>query len=98
MPADKRIRHQRAAHRDLLDIWQYTRRTWNEDQADSYLIEIDRAIRGIAAGELIGTPHEYQYRKRRVKAHVIFYRENDSEIVIIRVLHVRMDVARHLPG
>lgn len=98
MPFGKRIRHQQAAHRDLLDIWQYTRRTWNEDQADSYLTEIDHVIREIAAGKLIGTPHEYRYRKRRVKAHVIFYRENDREVVVIRVLHVRMNVARHLPG
>lgn len=96
MPSGKRIRHQRAAHHDLFDIWRYSRLTWGADQADHYLAEIDRAMQAIALGELVGVPHEYRYRKRRVGAHVVYYRENDREIVIVRVLHSRMDVSRHL--
>ena len=97
MPTAKRLRHQSAAHRDLLDIWRYTSRTWDAEQADAYLTEIDRIMHAIAAGEIVGAHHEYAYRKRRVGAHVIFYRENDREVVIVRVLHSRMDAGRHLP-
>ena len=95
--AAKRLRHQQAAHRDLLDIWSYTSRAWDVEQADTYLTDIDQAMQEIAAGELIGSPHENFYRKRRVGAHVIFYREDDREVVIVRVLHVRMDSRHHLP-
>jgi toxin ParE1/3/4 len=96
MAAAKRLRHQVAAHRDLLDIWSYTRATWSEEQADAYLAEIDATFHGLCTGELAGTRHAYRLLKRRVRSHVIYYRDNGREIVVVRVLHGRMDAPRHL--
>ena len=36
------------------------------------------------------------YRKFPVGSHVLFFREVDSGIDIVRILHSRMDFARHL--
>jgi toxin ParE1/3/4 len=33
----------------------------------------------------------------RSGSHVIYYRKSDIDIDIIRILHQRMDVSRHLP-
>lgn len=35
------------------------------------------------------------YRKYHIGRHLIFYREADEGIVIIRILHDRMDVEAH---
>lgn len=55
-----------AAHADLEQIWDYTCERWDDDQAEEYVREIQRAI---ARGDLID---------------------------VVRVLHQRMDVDRHL--
>ena len=98
MATAKRLRHQRAARADLLEIWDYSKQVWGRKQADSYLTKIDLALRNIASGRARGSSYKGRYLKRRIDAHVIFYSETAKEIVIVRVLHGHMDFDRHLPG
>jgi toxin ParE1/3/4 len=37
------------------------------------------------------------YRKFPAGLHVVFFRASESRIVIVRILHRRMDFERHLP-
>ncbi len=87
------------ARADLRTIWLYTAETWNPDQADSYLLQIELVCEKLASGLLKGTTVQIarsDYLKYRVALHVVFYRLAPSEIEVIRVLHQRMDVPRHL--
>jgi toxin ParE1/3/4 len=36
------------------------------------------------------------YRSLLVEHHLLYYRINDDEVEIMRILHERMDAARHL--
>lgn len=87
-----------AAIGDLDRIWDYTARSWSPDQADAYVDEIHGACLGLTSGDHVSQPSDIRqgYRKLRVSAHVIWFRERGDRIEIVRILHVRMDVDRHL--
>jgi len=89
-----------AAQADLEQIWDYTRDRWGADQAEQYLRELQRAVEGVAANPQIGRQCDEirpGYRKVAAGSHTLFYRVNADDVVdVIRVLHQRMDVDRHL--
>ena len=89
-----------AAQADLEQIWNYTRDRWGVDQAEEYLRELQRAIERAAANPRIGRACDEirpGYRKLAAGSHVLFYRMNAEGIIdVVRVLHERMDVDRHL--
>lgn len=89
----------RKAAADLEAIWDYTARRWNEDQAERYLRLLQNGIQTLAADPLLGGSCEELragYRKLLVGTHVMFYRIDRDRIEIVRILHARMDFARHL--
>ena len=84
---------------DLGEIWDYTVETWGEEQAERYLRLIDQSFHKVAANPGLGRPCDAirkGYREYGVGRHLIFYRATDSGIDVVRVLHERMDVDRHL--
>jgi toxin ParE1/3/4 len=85
---------------DLNDIWIYTFHKWSQKQADRYYELIIGEIEFIADNFLIGKSAEQtrkNYRYIKVKSHLIFYRKGENEIVeIVRILHQRMDIKKHL--
>jgi toxin ParE1/3/4 len=87
-----------AAAADINGIWDYTAARWSPDQADSYTDDLRDACRALAAGLKTGRPVDVRagYLKHGVGSHVIYYRKADSGLVIVRVLHGRMDAGRHL--
>jgi toxin ParE1/3/4 len=86
------------AESDLEEIWLYTFKNWSLEQADRYQADIAAAFDELAARRKTGRRVDIRegYFKYAVGAHVIFYRPSDSGIDIIRVLHQRMEVSRHL--
>jgi toxin ParE1/3/4 len=86
------------AETDLEEIWLYSLRNWSLEQADRYHAVIVAAFDELAAGVKAGRRVDVRegYFKYAVGAHLIFYRPSDSGIEIIRILHQRMDVSRHL--
>lgn len=90
-----------AAQADLDEIWDYTAATWGEAQAVRYLEDLRDACRDLAQGSRQSRPVDVRagYRKCQVGKHVLFFQTADTgEIAIMRVLHQRMDVGRHLIG
>ena len=89
-----------AAQADLERIWDYTYERWNADQAEEYLRELQRAIERAAANRRIGRACDEirpGYRKLAAGSHMLFYRVTaEDDIDIVRVLHHRVDVDRHL--
>jgi len=87
------------AVQDLRLIAQYTEATWGRDQRNKYLTEIDDAFHLLAQQPHRGRSCENirsGYRKYPVGRHLIFYREDDVDIEIIRILHERMDIEAQL--
>lgn len=89
-----------AAQADLEQIWDYTHDRWGVDQAEDYLRELQRAINRIAANPWIGRACDEirpGYRKLAAGSHTLFYRVTAEDVIdVVRILHQRMDVDRHL--
>ena len=88
-----------AAQVDLSEIWDYTAEHWSEAQAERYTRGIQATCEGLSDGTLVGLSAEdirTGYRKIAVGSHVMYYREREGALEIVRILHRRMDVSRHL--
>lgn len=81
---------------DLSEIWNFTFTEWSEVQADFYYSMIIESCQGLANGRLTGKTYaEIQEGIFGLRAgqHVVFYKTSDKgEVVIIRILHGRMDL------
>jgi toxin ParE1/3/4 len=87
------------ARDDLSNIWDYTARQWGIEQAERYIRMIAAACEDIALRKLEGRPAEdirQGYRKWPVGSHVLYFRRERATVSIVRILHKRMDVTRHL--
>ncbi|MFD2839627.1 type II toxin-antitoxin system RelE/ParE family toxin [Populibacterium corticicola] len=88
-----------AAQHDLSSIWDYTEERWGIRQAELYIGDIRAAIERIADDAERGRPCDdirEGYRRYTVGRHIVFYKENANSVDVIRILHQRMDVTRHL--
>ena len=88
------------ARRDLAEIWDFTAVRWGPEQADRYVRTIMATIEEVAAGTRKGRPIDdvrAGYQRIRSGSHLIFFRPGPGgRIDVVRVLHQRMDVGRHL--
>ena len=83
---------------DIDGIWDYTAENWGLDQADQYTDDIRDVCHDLANGDKNGRNVDVSdgYLKYSVGKHFVFFRQLDSGIEVIRVLHQSMDVERHL--
>ncbi len=86
---------------DLANIWEYTVDMWSEQQADNYYNALINSCHKITENpRFYGTKYEeiadglLGYRSGR---HIIFYRIlTNGDILIIRILHQRMDLKHRM--
>ena len=84
---------------DLRSIGRYTQKKWGRDQRNQYLTKLDKSFETIASEPEIGLACDdirKGYRKYHVGRHLVFYRRTKDHILIIRILHDRMDIENHL--
>lgn len=84
---------------DIEHIWDYSAATWGIDQAESYIAGLQDTIYSIARWPEMGETYEHiaaDYRCFSYSRHLIFYRKLGETIEVVRILHERMDVDRHL--
>ncbi len=83
---------------DIDKIWDYTAEQWSVDQAELYTDELRDACLAIAQQIRVGsrTSIRSDTYKLRCSAHIIYYRTTPNCIEIIRILHGKQDVERHL--
>jgi len=88
-----------AAYNDLNDIWFYTFQKWSESQASKYFEALIQEI------ELISANPEKAKKMPKVRAdffyfralsHYVFFKQNESGIEVVRILHKMMDFSKHL--
>jgi toxin ParE1/3/4 len=87
------------AQTDLDDIWEYTIGRWGIRQAEIDIRLAKTATDAVAADPKVGRNCDDirpGYRKCPVGSHVLFYRATATAVVVVRILHRRMDVERHL--
>ena len=87
------------ARRDLDHIWSYTTERWGEAQAERYINDLRSTLERVAADPARGRPCEdirAGYFKIASGSHLVFYRVRTGGIEVVRILHQRMDVGRHL--
>lgn len=87
------------AERDLEQIWVHTVETWGEDQAVRYVAQVRSAIdllRSNPGLARIADDVRPGLRKFTVGSHVLYVRVGEGFLRLVRVLHARMDAARHL--
>ena len=94
----KEIRLSPAAQRDLDGIWDYSEEKWGSQKAQQYIEAIQGTLISIANGKRITRPVSVRegYFKCAVGSHIVFYRTDDALLDVVRILHQRMDVERHL--
>ncbi len=87
------------AKSDLEDIWNYTNKTWGPDQADTYIDTLHARFLWLTRNTSLWRQRDdvleglYSYYESR---HIILFRQYNKGIEIVRILHGRMDMQRHL--
>lgn len=87
------------AESDLENIWKYTSTTWGETQADQYLDQLESGMQHLISHPDLGVDYSHirsGYRRLRIEHHDLYYRVQEKEILVIRVLHEEMDAPKRL--
>lgn len=95
----RRLQFTPAAIEDLDSIWAYTVEQWGKAQAVRYVRDLQATCKALAEGRQSGRSAEdirTGYLKAACGAHILFYRVTAEALVVVRILHQRMDVEHHL--
>lgn len=88
------------AIKDLEEIWSYTKQKWSIEQADRYYNLLIDEIEYVSINPLSGRSIDYikeGYKTTKVKSHVVFYMQQEKEmILIVRILHQSMDIEKRM--
>lgn len=86
------------ADKDLEDIFDYTLDEFGFDQAERYLLELEKTFQNLLLNPQLGKKRDeikkglYSLPKDN---HIIFYRILHNHIKIIRVLHGSQDIPKY---
>jgi len=89
----------RRAEQDLIEIYTYSHREYGERQAASYILSFEQCFERLQANPALGRSIEHirsGYRRYNHRSHAVFFTHTLTGILIVRVLHQRMDPERHL--
>ena len=87
------------AETDLAGIADYTIESFGVEQARQYRDDLEACFRNLVRNPRLGRRVEWLapgLRRFEHRSHVVFYAEHEEGVLIIRVLHARMDPSRHL--
>ena len=89
----------RRAAADLDAVFEYTAARFGVEQARRYFDGLHACCEGLAENPGLGRNAESLapgLRRYEFRSHVVFYIGQSEGVVIVRVLHERMDAPRHL--
>lgn len=84
---------------DIDDILDYTYARFGAAQAESHYDSLRRCFQMLRENPAIGrlrTAVQPPLRSHHHRKHIVFYDILEDHILIVRVLHERMDIERHL--
>ena len=98
----KRLELTEIARGDLKSIRRYSGRTWGQDRTTEYMAALRDTMKRLVAGTVVSRSRDDLRPGLRMVAsgrHCIFFDADESRVLVVRVLHDRMDYGRHLePG
>lgn len=80
---------------DLLEVVRYTHEKWGSAQAQRYREELELALQHLSLTPDVGRKRDAiapGLRSFPVAQHVAFYIQRKDKILVLRILHPRMDV------
>lgn len=96
----KRYRLTQKAEQDIRKIWNYSADEWGEVQADKYLYGLEEKLDQICdSPDTIGVKRDSLksgYMSSLYEKHIIFFKKAENSIIVIRVLHQRMDISARI--
>ena len=99
MTSSRKLRYTAEARRDLRSILRYTLNTWAERRRDVYAERLTAALDELTRFPDLGRSRDEigtGLRSFPIGEHVAYYRSDAEFVTIIRLLHRKMDAARHL--
>lgn len=84
---------------DLKGILDYTRGRWGSEQADKYVLQIERCLHDLVSGRRSGKQFGDSSRVIQVfrcEHHYIFYAVQDDQLGVLAILHEAMDLLARL--
>ena len=87
------------ARQDFIDILRYTGATWGEKQLAVYRDKIDEALQQLGRNPSLGHHRPdlpETHRAYLVGSHIVIYRDQETRIAVVRILHQRMCLAQHV--
>jgi toxin ParE1/3/4 len=95
----RRLDFTEIARADLKSIRRYSQKVWGPDRTVQYLAGLRDTIKGLVTGTVVSRNRD-DLRPRLQMAtwgrHCVFFEADQSRILVVRVLHDRMDYQRHL--
>jgi toxin ParE1/3/4 len=95
----KRLALTEIARADLASIRRYSTRTWGLDQTTKYMDALRDAMKDLVRGTVVARPRDDLRPGIQMATsgrHSIFFQADASRVLVVRVLHDRMDYRRHL--
>jgi toxin ParE1/3/4 len=87
------------AQQDFIDILRFTGEGWGEKQLLIYRDKINDALQLIGSNPGLGHHRPdlpETHRAYLVGSHIIIYRSHETAVAVVRILHQRMSLVRHL--
>ena len=84
---------------DLKSIRRYSKRTWGREQTTRYMAHLRDTLKGLVRGAVVARNRDDLRPGLQIATsgrHCIFFEATESRILVVRVLHDRMDYRRHL--
>ena len=87
------------ARQDFIDILRYTGETWGQAQLLTYRNKIDDALQALSRDPQLGHRRDdlpSTHRAYLVGSHVIVHRVRSHDVAVVRILHQRMSLGKHV--
>jgi toxin ParE1/3/4 len=87
------------ARADLKSIRRYSQRAWGPDRTAQYIAALRDTMKGLIAGTVVSRNRDDLRPGLQMATsgrHCVFFEADQSRILVVRVLHDRMDYQRHL--
>jgi toxin ParE1/3/4 len=95
----RRLELTEIARADLKSIRRYSIRTWGQDRTSQYMTALRDTLKELVRGTVL-TRNRDDLRPGLLMVtsgrHCIFFEADESRVLVVRVLHDRMDYRRHL--
>lgn len=95
----KRLLLTEIARADLDSIRRYSARTWGEERTTAYMSTLRDTLKGLLRGTATARGRDDLRPGIQMAIsgrHCIFFEADESRLLVVRVLHDRMDYRRHL--